>query len=359
MGRSGRLRGVAAGCAGGALLLCGAGIALVRGVSQHPPALQDLPVEGDGDARSPTPGDRLTVLVWNIQYGASRRYHFFYDGGDAVRVAEGDVRETLAAIAAVVAEQDADLVLLQEVDRDSARTHRIDELAELLAAQPYPAWVAAPYHKVAYVPHPPGNHLGRVDMELATLSRLAVSSATRIQLPLLDEPFYRRAFNLRRAVLEVTVPLRGGGPPLVVLNTHLSAFSFGDGTLEAQVRRIEDRLTRLDEAGSPWILGGDLNMLPPGDDPARLADGGSYEAIDENPIAILFDAGRRSAIPVASMLDPAAPVRTYLPFGAEVPDRTLDYLFVSDGVDVLSAEVVDTASQLSDHLPLRVELAIR
>lgn len=358
MARNRRLTRLAAGCASGALLLCGAGVALIRGATFHPPWIQDLRVEGSDSAPTLVPGAPLTVLVWNLQYGASRKHHFFYDGGDAVSVPESDVRETVAAIAAVLADQDADLLLLQEIDRDSARTRRIDELAELLAALPYPAWVATPYHKVAYVPHPPGNHLGRVDMALGTLSRVRIDGATRIQLPLLREPFYRRAFNLKRAVLETTIPLAGDRPPLVALNTHLSAFSFGDGTLEAQIRRIDERLTELDEAGSPWILGGDFNLLPPGDDPSRLGQDAGYYADDNNPIEILFDGGRRSVFPVSSLMDPAGLARTYLPYGAETPDRTLDYLFVSDGIEVLSASVVDDCLTISDHLPLRVEIVI-
>ena len=54
----------------------------------------------------------------------------------------------------------------------------------------------------------------------------------RYQLPLLQESRLRRLFNLRRACL--ATPLRG--PSRVsLLNTHLSAFSFGDGTVDKQV----------------------------------------------------------------------------------------------------------------------------
>ena len=79
---------------------------------------------------------------------------------------------------------------------------------------------------------PRATQVGRVGMHLATFSRYQLADATRYQLPLLQESRLRRLFNLRRACL--ATPLRG--PSRVsLLNTHLSAFSFGDGTVDKQV----------------------------------------------------------------------------------------------------------------------------
>ncbi len=348
---------LALGCALAAVVVGVGVISVLRIGFFFPPPLARVPIQGPREASLEWQGDTLRVMVWNIQFCGSRGHHFFYDGGDAVQVPAEDVQATVAAVAGAIQAHDPDLVLLQEVDRDSDRTGRVDQLAAILDQAPYDRWVAAPYHRVRYVPFPPGQHLGRVDMELAILSRFELSSAKRIQLPLLREPFYRRAFNLKRAVLEVTVPHPGGS--LTVLDTHLSAFSYDDGTLSAQVDRIQRRIAELDRLGFPWILAGDFNMLPPGDDPARLGDDAALYSDADNPIERLFDASGDTVPAAVALRDDPAPWGTYLPYGSPTSDRTLDYLFTSADVTVTSARVLDEYADISDHLPLLVELDVR
>ena len=344
------------GCGVGAAVLGIALMSLLRIGFFFPPPMARVPIQGPRADGVPWAGDSLRVMVWNVQYCASRKHEFFYDGGETVHVPREDVDTTMVAVSDAIRLHEPDVVLLQEVDRDSARTHRVDQLEGILQRTPYERWVAAPYHRVRYVPHPPGRHLGRVDMQLATLSRYELAAARRIQLPLLREPFYRRAFNLKRAVLEATIAAESTS--LTVLNTHLSAFSFGDGTLDAQVERVVRRLEELDRLGMPWILAGDFNMLPPGDDPARLGDEASYYAETGSPIQRLFDAGHAAAPDPRLALEAPEEWRTYLPFGASTPDRTLDYLFASSGVEITSARVLQEYRDVYDHIPLLVEIAI-
>ena len=46
---------------------------------------------------------------------------------------------------------------------------------------------------------------------------------------------------------------------------------------------------------------------------------------------------------------------SYLPFGASKPDRKIDYLFYGGPLELVDAEVLTNADQISDHLPLRVK----
>jgi endonuclease/exonuclease/phosphatase family metal-dependent hydrolase len=333
-------------------------LVLVWTIAWRPPARMEVAVDAQGEASALAPGTTLTVLVWNLQFCGSRNYDFFYDEGPDVHVSPEHVEQTMAAIAEVIARHDPDLLLLQEVDRDSDRTGRVDQLQELMATCAYPRVAATPYYRVRYVPHPGHDHLGKVDMHLAVAARAETGEARRFQLPLLNEPWLRRQFNLRRAILELDVDRGADHPPLVVLNTHLAAFSKGDGTLASQVDVIRERLEALDAAGSPWILGGDLNMLPPHDHPARLGEDAKYYSDTARPIDGLLDAGYRSAFDLDALSEHPGAMGSYLPFGAEVPDRTLDYVFVSDGIEVLSAQVLTRYTDISDHLPLLVEVRI-
>lgn len=319
----------------------------LTGLVYRPAPVEDVPVIATGVPRSPLRrGEPFTVLSWNVQYAAGREQHFFYDGGDAVRVDPAAVRSVLPGLAAGLA--GADLALLQEVDRDSDRTGRIDELALLVPG--FQSWVSAPYHRSRFVPAPTRHPLGRMELHLALLSRFPLGDARRLALPLLREPRVRRAFNLKRALLEARVPLADGGA-LDVGVTHLSAFSRGDGTLPAQVGVLRAWMDERAAAGRPFVLAGDLNLLPPGDDPARLPDAVEY-ADRPNPLDELLRRFR-TVFPVGRLLDPD--VRTYQPFGCP-PDRVLDYVFVSDDVEVLDARV--DATSLSDHRPIRAVLRL-
>ncbi len=289
------------------------------------------------------PGDRFSVLTWNVQYAGSRENLFFYEGGNAVHVPEGRVRKTMKSIAGVIGQMSPDLVFLQEVDRDSDRTARIDQLQAYLDAGEWACWSSTPYHKSAYVPHPSWKHLGRVNFHLSILSSFALEKGGRIALPGLSESWIRRQFNLKRAIQWLTLPVEGGDP-IRIANTHLSAFSFNDGTLRNQVRILRDWM----QLPHPWLLAGDMNMLPPGDDINRFQNISPNYTEDPNPMLELeperFDVARKN------LLGPEN--RTYLPFGADEPDRKIDYLLASEDLELIEQRVLREANEMSDHLPI-------
>lgn len=342
----------------GVLALCGTLLLglVVMFASVRMPARVGIPVSCENDAPVLQRGQRVRMLVWNIQFAAGRGQHFFYDGGDAVSVDRSVVEDHLDRIAEVIRRFDPDVVLLQEVDRRSRRTARIDEHAELLLRTPYPCHVSAPYFRVPYVPHPPHEHLGRVDMHLSVFSRFRIEPAVRHQLPLLKESWLRRQFNLRRALLEVPLPLQDGGR-LLVFNSHLSAFSRGDGTLGRQVAVIDRRLAQAEREGDPWVLGADFNTLPPGDDPTRLGSEADLY-VDGSQVAPLI-ARYHWPVPLEELARDPQPWRTYLPFGAELPDRTIDYVLHGGGISPLAYTVVSDVTEASDHLPHFFDFEVR
>lgn len=345
-------------------MLAGAGVALVvvgaaagRGALYLPGPVEDVPVFCAADVPVARAGQPLRVLVWNIQYGASTKHHFFYDGGRAVRVPAGDVAWTLDQIVAMVEAMDPDLVLWQEVDRGSARTGGVDQLATLVERLGHGCRASASYHRVPYVPTPDHEHLGRVDMQLAVTGRVRLGAARRHQLALLAEPWWRRLFNLRRAALEVEVPT-AGGPTLTVIDTHLSAFSFGDGSLPRQVAQIHAIADEAAASGHAVLLAGDLNSLPPGDDPSRLPEEDRALYADaETPVAALYARMGPTLSLDAVRADPAASY-TYVPFGGR-PDRMIDHAFVAGPVDVVRHRVEQSRLDVSDHLPILLDLVVR
>lgn len=301
-------------------------------------------------------GQRLTVVSWNVQFAAGRDEVFFYDGGPAVHVPEARVRRTLARIVEVLREVDADVVLLQEVDRSSDRTARIDQHEAMVEALGYPCDTSTPYFRNPWVPVPPRDPLGRIDMHLTALSRYRLESAVRWRLPELREPWLRRQYNLRRALLQLELPRLAGGS-VRLFSTHLSAFSHGDGTVARQVGVLVEHLLRADAETVPWLLAGDFNALPPGDLPARLGAAAALYPEERTPIAVLFEAFR-SAIPVDAHRQSPERYHTLLPPGSDHADRAIDHVFTTRAMKIVDAQVLGHVTDVSDHLPLLVTIEV-
>jgi len=340
------------------LVLLATGMTLTWCLNFHPDPSMEVVVHCKGSGSSLQPGEKFSLLAWNIQYGASRKYHFWYDGGDAVRVKKGDVYKTLESISETIAKNRPDILCLQEVDRNSSRTHGIDQLPQLLKTGPMHCSASSTYHRSRYVPVPIKSPLGRVDMHLVTASTYPISSSVRYALPQLDEFFIRRAFNLKRALLETRIPITGRKKHLVVLNTHLSAFSYGDGTLSRQIKVIEKRIEEIESEGSPWILTGDFNMIPPGEDPSRLGPDAHYYSEKRNPLKTLFK-HYQPGVTLQTYRENPALFYTYLRFGAKKPDRKIDYIFTSRNIKIHEFRVIHQQNPTSDHLPLWIVASLK
>ncbi len=313
-------------------------------------------------------------MTYNVQYMASKNYIFFYDvdvndpaAMDAIEKADKTLASqpskehvywTLDQVAKVIEDENPDIILLQEMNgANDSRTYYIDLLSELrsrLPADDYGCHTQAPYWQADFIFHP--NILGSVDMRLATLSRYRITSALRHQLPRPERNRLVRPFHFQRALLESRIATVDGSS-LAVLNTHFEAWAAGTGLMERQVAAAQALLQSLDNQSIPWILGGDLNLLPPDDNRQRrrilAARTGRY---DEQPqIQALYQ--RYRAVPdLGELLSDNAPAwYTFFPNDPTVsgPDRTIDYLFYSDQWSLADAKVVqDGALDISDHLPV-------
>ena len=305
------------------------------------------------------PRGPLKVLSWNIQFAAGTACHFFYEGGSQVSVPEkATVHETLAVLAEIIAAYDPDVVLLQEVDRNSRRSWYIDEHVELCRLLPqYAAHASTWYWQVPWVPTPlVGEQLGRVDLHLSVMSKYAISSVRRVGLPAIhSDDCITRLFNLRRAVQLVAIATTDGSD-VQILHTHLSAFTNGDGTVEAQVDVLR---TLMASAGPRWLLAGDFNALPPGVSAKGLTGQAAIEypaLLDDHPspLAPLFEAAD-SAIPLAELTDPSRRAEHFSTkyYGRPTAEVTLDYCFLAPSAwAVKEARVARDARWPSDHAPI-------
>lgn len=332
--------------------------AAIRLTTFHPPAEAAQEVTCPDDAPVLAAGQPVTVLNWNVQYFAGKDYVFWYDlldgSGPDERPSPEAIDATLDEVARVVADVEPDVILLQEVDDGAARTDGEDQLAELLALldDDYACHASALYWQAAFAPHP--RIMGAVGMKLSTVSRWAIDDATRYQLAQMPSDLLTRQFDIRRAILETRLPV-DSGDEVVLLNTHLDAFAQGSDTMERQVAQTRELLDGLTSAGTPWVLGGDMNLLPPGGQYEQLGPAQQEYYAPDSELAVLTDA--YPSVPSLEQANgpDAAAWFTHWPNDPAVdgPDRTIDFLFHSPLLTLGAHEVrqADTLD-ISDHLPV-------
>ena len=241
----------------------------------------------------------LRVLVFNIHAGK--------DAGG---------RDNLADVARLVLSTSADVVLLQEVDRGTNRSGKVDQLQALIDATKYEGVFG---RSLQY----DGGQYG-----IAALSRDGFLFNETV--PLLVQPVQDRAggsHEPRVALVASAYTTRGR---LQLVNTHLDPStdeSYRLQEIEGALNAVRPRLS----PGTPVIVGGDFNAEPSSAVLQRLRTTQLRDAWTE--------CGQGDGF-------------TY---PADQPTKRIDYLFLSGSLKCTAAQVIDT--KISDHRPLLVTLA--
>ncbi|MEA9975993.1 endonuclease/exonuclease/phosphatase family protein [Pseudomonas sp. 5S4] len=334
-------------------LLC----SLLYSLAWHPSANETLTPICKGSAPVLAPGQALKVMTWNIQYLAGKRYVFWYDMADGSgtdeRPTPEDIAYNLGEVARVIRDEQPDIVLLQEVNDGAKNTDYDNQLALLQerVADLYPCSSEAFDWKADFVPN---RHIfGSVGMKLATLSRYEIEHAERIQLPRPAGNFIHRQFQAKRALLVSYLPLRDGGQ-IAVINTHLDAPQANDDTVQRQVQAVSKWLDTLESRGTPWLIGGDFNLLPLGQY-QRLAPVLRGEYAQDSELHELWDKYPMIPTNAESGGIDRRQWLTHFPNDPRIdgPDRTVDYFFYSPRIKRVEAQVRGEDTLLiSNHLPV-------
>jgi endonuclease/exonuclease/phosphatase family metal-dependent hydrolase len=242
----------------------------------------------------------VTVLVYNI-----------HAGKDAAG------RDNLARVAELVRSTGADLVLLQEVDRNTRRSGPADQPATLARLTGY---------SVAF-----GRTIGFQggDYGIALLSRWPIERDTLIPLAVTAPPGRTTEDREQRGVLMAVVSAPGG--PLAVLDTHLDASGEDLWRLQ-EIETVLHVARTAAQSAMPLLLGGDFNARP---------ESAVHEALRR--------AGFRDAWEGCGEGDAST-------FPASAPVRRIDYLYLTGETRCRSAWVI--VSEASDHRPLLIRLRL-
>lgn len=200
--------------------------------------------------------DTMDVFDWNIGYsGLGDDMSFFYDGGDHMRTSRERTIENLEGISKVLKSHDTiPFFLLQEVDKKSHRSYKLNEFDTLENhLLGYHAYYALNY-KVAFVPVPPDNPMGGVDGGLASYSKYEPFQVDRHAFEG-NYAWPKGLFLLDRCYM-VQRFYTSNGKELLIINTHNSAYD--DGTLrKRQMEMMREFLLAEYANGNYVLVGGD------------------------------------------------------------------------------------------------------
>lgn len=309
-------------------------------------------IENYGTAtRQLTPGDTLSVLTYNIGYGANDAQHdFFMDGGKTVTTESVDnINSNMEGISSVIYAANADVNFLQEVDIDSKRSYGVDEASLLASAFPESKYAFANNFRCNYIPYPFPSTIGRVDSGIMIISPFDTESTERVSLSNSFE-WPISTCQLKRCLLVERVPLTDSTKKLVLVNLHLEAYDNGEGKI-TQYRELCDFIKLEYAKGNYVIAGGDFNATLPSVNsdlyPLKLTDNFEPASISTDMLQTGWKYCTDDSTPSSRLLN-----EPYDPESENTQYYVIDGFICSPNVLVEDVLTIDTGFEYSDHNPV-------
>lgn len=281
--------------------------------------------------------DEFTVVSYNIGYLSG------LTNNRAVSRTAKLYSNNLAIATAALQSVNPDILALQEIDIDSRRSFRVNQVEALATTLAYPQQAIAINWDKRYVPFPywpPSAHFGEILSGQAILSRFAIKAHQRIVLEKVPgHPFYYNALYLERLAQVAEIQL--GARSLILINLHLEAFD-----TPTRQRQTEFVLAMAEQYAEryPVLLLGDFNSAL-----NREAEGPhSIQTVLDSPVF-------RPAVSTAELTQPI-----HYTFPSDQPQFKLDYVFYTPAnINLLDVQVLTAAGQASDHLPVLTRFRLR
>jgi endonuclease/exonuclease/phosphatase family metal-dependent hydrolase len=291
--------------------------------------------------------DTIEILTWNIGYaGLGCEMDFFYDGGSKTRTGEENAVKNLDAITSFIRDNSADFVFLQEVDKNSARSYKMDMLSSIAAKKPLYTVFYGKNYDVLFVPMPLTAPMGRVESGILTLSRYVPSQSVRYAYPN-EQSFPKKLFLLDRCFVMCRYPLKNG-KQLVLINTHNSAFDNDGEQRRKEMPVLRDFVSAEYQKGNYVIAGGDWNQTPP------IESAKPYHNVSSEyfaPLQIPDD----FMPPEWQWISDGKATNRFLdtPYiKGKTKETLLDFFLISPNIEVIHSERINKNYQHSDHNPV-------
>lgn len=328
------------------------GVILYAMVTQYKPS--KIEVLYENKKATTLPDSALTFLNWNIGYaGLGEESDFFYDGGKMVRPSKHLLLKNYEGIKQTIYQNEADFILLQEIDVESKRSYFLDEfkgLKEIL--NKHLAYFALNYN-VRFVPIPFTEPMGKTYAGLATFSRFTPAKVYRYQFSG-KFPFPTHLFQLTRCMLVCEYNI-ANGKKLVVINAHFSAYDETGKIKSAEMNDFKSVIAQYKKSGDYIIAGADWNQCPPGFKPNHFhpnVQDNANSVIANNFLDTTWSWKYDTICPTNRTLSTA--------FDKKLTYTTIiDFYLRSENIQVLGVKTIDQQFMYSDHQPVLLKAQLR
>ena len=317
------------------------------------------------DAPSPDrayPGELVTYKAkglskWFNQQGKPD-FSFFMDGGKSSWAKSKDsVLDTVQGAGDLAASLSPDFAMIEEIDLDSTRSYHVNEYSVLKDCMSDYDCVFAQNYDSAFLFYPFTQPHGSSKSGLALFSRYPVTDSLRRSFPVSTS--FSKFFDLDRCYSISRVPV-DNGKELVIFELHMSAYGNSDEIREGQIQMLTADMKKEYDAGNYVLCGGDFNHdLKAAEDDSAERESWAYPfPRAELPDHFSFCIDQLSDEECASLWDSARNAdMEYIP--GETYTVTLDGFIVSDNIECLKYENINTGYSYSDHDPVYVQFKLQ
>ena len=326
------------------------------------------------EANTLTTGKKYSALTYNIGFGAyTPDFSFFMDGGKSSWAkSKESVLETIQGAGELAASKDPDFAMIEEVDLNSTRSYHVNEYNILKDCFPDYYYVFAQNYDSAFLFYPFTQPHGSSKSGIGLFSRYPVTSALRRSFRVSTS--FTKFFDLDRcySISRVSVD---NGKELVIFALHMSAYGNSDAIREGQIAMLAADMQKEYEAGNYVLCGGDFNhdLKASADeenpetgkeDQSNSNSDREYESWaypfprEELPEHFSFCLDQLSKEERSNLWNSARNAdMEYIP--GETYTVTLDGFIISDNIECLSYENINTGYSYSDHDPVYVEFKLK
>ena len=303
-------------------------------------------------------GKEYTIVTQNIGFGAyTPEFTFFMDGGEESRAESLEsVLDCIGKAGDRIESLSPDFVLFQEVDLDSTRSFHTDQYALLRERFGTYCSTYAQNYDSAYLMYPIFEPHGASKSSLATFSNINITSSLRRSLPISTS--FSKLLDLDRCYSVSRIEVEGG-KELLLYNVHSSAYGGNDEIRHAQMTMLLEDMESEYKKGNYIVCGGDFNHDFTG---SSVLDLNGYE--EEHGWAQPFpaeyipegfsrciDYKDGKLVPTCRNCD--------IPYKEGNFALIVDGFIVSDNVECVEVENVDTDFEYSDHAPVRMVFKLK
>lgn len=292
----------------------------------------------------PQASDRLTVMTWNIGYGAlGKNADLIVDKGTSLRaLSAAEIRKATASIAERLAAQTTDVICLQENAEAGFLTRGVpvrQMIEEALVDRHNLFW-----SDMRSVLVPSFLHIAH---GMSVHARVRLDACTAVLFPQ-DDTYFIGGLKKHYGGLINRISIEGEPHDWVVFNIHLSAF---DPDPNARLGQLQDLLTQAQQAyqeGHFVVIAGDWNMRLSPTAFAHKANNKELSTMMDFPQEVLED-GWTLAV------DPGTPtVRSMNASYVAGQNQTMiiDGFICSPNVAVTHISAADLGFENTDHHPV-------